>query len=105
MLRKEGYDCRTASDGESALEQMQSDPPDLAILDFDMPGMDGNEVARRVKSDERLSNVHVVILTAKGEPMTSGWKDKMAADELLFKPFEPRRLLEYIRKVFGEDQS
>jgi len=99
MLRKEGYECRTAADGKAALELIRRDPPDLAILDLDMPGMDGEEVARRVKEDERLRRVHVVILTAKGEPMSPGWRERMAADELLFKPFEPRRLLEYIQKV------
>ena len=64
MLRKEGYDCRTASDGEAALESIRRDPPDLAILDLDMPGLDGEEVARRVKEDGRLRDVHLVILTA-----------------------------------------
>ena len=99
MLRKEGYECRTAADGRIALELIRRDPPEIAILDLDMPGLDGEQVAREVKKDERLRGVHVVILTAKGEPMTPGWRDRMAADELLFKPFEPRRLLQYIREV------
>jgi DNA-binding response OmpR family regulator len=101
MLRKEGYECLTASDGRTALELIRRNTPDLVILDLDMPELDGEEVARAVKEDERLRGVHVVILTAKGEPMAPGWKDRMVADELLFKPFEPRRLLRYIQEVLA----
>jgi DNA-binding response OmpR family regulator len=101
MFRKEGFQCQTAADGESALELIRRDPPDLVILDLDMPKLDGEEVARCIKSDEKLKGVHVIILTAKGEPMAPAWRERMTADELFFKPLEPHRLLQYARRVLG----
>src|SRR5260370_15461285 len=61
-----GLDCevRLASDGASALEQIQQEPPDLVLLDVQMPGMDGYEVCRRIKADPRGPVAPLVIINA-----------------------------------------
>ena len=64
MLKKEGYDCRVASDGEAALQLMRQETPDLVILDLDMPRKSGFDVCREMRLDPVLHEVHVLVLTA-----------------------------------------
>jgi len=58
-----GYDVQTAVDGESGLELAQKDIPDLVLLDITLPKMDGKEVLRRLKNDEKTKNIPVIILS------------------------------------------
>jgi len=64
MLRSRGYEPRPALSGAAALAAAQADPPDLVLLDVDMPGMNGYEVCRRLKADERLRAVPVIFVSA-----------------------------------------
>src|ERR1700728_4373990 len=66
-LARNGYDTVTASDGNDALDSASKNIPDLIILDLMLPGIDGMEVARRLKSDARTASIPIVMLTAKGE--------------------------------------
>src|SRR6516164_9891345 len=63
-LSKAGYRVRVASDGESALEQLQYSPPDLVLLDVMMPGMDGFETCRRLRQLPELEKIPVIFMTA-----------------------------------------
>src|SRR3954454_6204091 len=66
-LQRNGYDAVTAYDGNTAIELATREPPDLIVLDLMLPGLDGTEVARRLKSDSRTQHVPIVMLTAKAE--------------------------------------
>jgi DNA-binding response OmpR family regulator len=96
-LRQSGYGFAHAVDGESGLAALQSAPPDLVILDLMLPGIDGLEVCRRIKSMH--TGTAVLMLTAKGDPMDRVVGLEIGADDYLPKPFEPRELLARIRAV------
>lgn len=100
MLKKEGFDCRMASDGEAALAAMRLDPPDLLILDLDMPKKSGFDVCAEMRKDPALQHVHVVVLTAKGQPMSRDWRSRIEADAFMLKPFDPRTLLRTVEEHF-----
>ena len=62
-----------------------------------MPRKNGFEVCRELRADPDLAGIHVVVLTAKGQPMSSDWRSRIPADHFLLKPFDPRALLEHVR--------
>jgi DNA-binding response OmpR family regulator len=105
MFKKEGFDCRAVVDGEAALEAMREQRPDLLVLDLDMPRKNGFEVCRELREDPELAGIHVVVLTAKGQPMSSDWRSRIPADHFLLKPFDPRALLEHVREQFARDEE
>jgi len=95
-LKGEGFKVKTYSDGASGLEGLQSDPPDLAVLDIKMPRMDGMEVLRRLRQD---SNLPVIFLTSKDDEIDEVLGLKMGADDYIGKPFSQRLLIERIRTI------
>src|SRR5687767_10024309 len=96
-LRMEGYEVRTARDGEVALGEVGGFAPDLVILDLGLPGADGLEVARSVR--EQGSDVPILILTARDalESRVAGLD--IGADDYLVKPFERQELLARVRAM------
>ena len=101
-LRQSGFGFTHAADGNSGLEALDNSEPDLVILDLMLPDIDGLEVCRRIKSrsvNSDKSNVAVLMLTAKGDPMDRIIGLEIGADDYLPKPFEPRELLARIRAV------
>jgi two-component system, OmpR family, response regulator ChvI len=95
-LEAEGYGTVTYADGRSALDGLQSVPPDLAILDIKMPRMDGMETLRRLREK---SDLPVVFLTSKAEEIDELFALKMGADDFVRKPFSRSLLLERIKAV------
>ena len=93
-LTSHGYDVRSASDGESALETFGDWRPDLVITDLSMPNVDGIELCRRVR---RLSAVPIVVLSVKGEEKTKVEALDAGADDYVTKPFGMDELLARIR--------
>jgi len=98
-LEAQGYEIATAANGHEALERTQQLHPDLILLDIMMPEMDGIEVTKRLKSDEHLRAIPIILLTAK-----SSIKDVVAGldaggDDYLTKPFEPATLVARVRSL------
>lgn len=98
-LRFRGYEIDTATRGEDALERVASKTPDLILLDVMMPGMDGFEVARRIKSDPELPFIPIILVTAR-----SATQDKVAgldagADDYLTKPINFAELEARVRSM------
>ena len=87
------FQCRAALDGETGLELAWQEIPDLIISDIMMPKVDGFEVVRKLKDDERSSHIPVILLTARGDRKSRhrGWQER--ADEYLTKPFDEKELL------------
>lgn len=96
----EGYDVLTATGGEGGLAQARMGHPDVIVLDVMMPGVDGLEVARRLRSDSDTRAIPIILLSAKAQ--TSDIQAGLAvADEYVTKPFEPLELLERVKAVLG----
>jgi len=98
-LTMEGYSILTASDGEEALRVIDSERPDLVVLDIMMPKLDGYEVCRRLRQDEQFQELPVILLSAKGRPVDREAGLQAGADDYITKPFSPRKLLEKIREL------
>jgi two-component system alkaline phosphatase synthesis response regulator PhoP len=101
VLQKAGFTVDTASDGEEALRKMREFLPKVMFLDVMMPRMDGFEVCRTVKSDERLKSIYVFILTAKGQEADRERGMKEGADDYITKPFSPMEIVARVRRVLG----
>ena len=86
---KDKYDMTSVSSGEAALEVLEKQIPDLVLLDIEMPGMDGREVARKMKADDRWREIPIVFLTADTDPQTEAECLQMGADDFIIKPFVP----------------
>lgn len=91
----EGYDVLTATGGEAGLALARAGSPDVIVLDVMMPGIDGLEVARRLRDDPATKSIPVVMLSAKAQAadVQAGLE---VADDYITKPFEPLELLERV---------
>jgi len=92
LLTREGYVVRTASDGESAMDSVEENPPDLCLLDVRLPGIDGFEVCRRIKQRAQTRLTPVVLVTGleAREHRIAGIN--AGADDFLSKPFDAEEL-------------
>jgi DNA-binding response OmpR family regulator len=92
----EGYEVRAAADGHTALDEGRSFAPDLVILDLGLPGIDGLEVARKLRDDD---DVPILILTARDALDARVEGLDAGADDYLVKPFERQELLARMRAL------
>ena len=100
-LEAEGYQTRTYTDGVSALQGLEENPPDIAIFDIKMPRMDGMELLRRLR---QKSNLPVIFLTSKDDEIDELFGLKLGADDYIRKPFSQRLLVERVRAVLRRSQ-
>lgn len=98
-LRRNGYDVLTADNGIDALDVARREVPDLIVLDLMLPGVDGTEVARRLKADAKTARVPIVMLTAKGEETDIVVGLTLGADDYVSKPFSMKVLLARLQTV------
>ena len=96
MLGREGYSCVSASGGAAALEIAQSQPVDVILLDVMMPEMDGLAVCERLRQDENLRQIPVILLTAKDDMETRSKGMSLGVSEYLTKPINKRELFNRI---------
>jgi DNA-binding response OmpR family regulator len=100
-LEEEGVEFLTAENGEEALKIIQDENPQLVFLDVMMPKMNGMEVCRKVKKELGLTNVFIVLLTAKGQELDRQKGVEVGADVYMTKPFDPEAILAKAREVLG----
>jgi two-component system phosphate regulon response regulator PhoB len=98
-LAREGYRVSCAASGEQALEMLEPEPPDLILLDLMLPGIDGIEVARRIKHGADTRNLPIVMVTAKDQEPDVVVGLEIGADDYITKPFSPRVLVARIKAV------
>lgn len=98
-LKRGGFQVDTAEAGEKAIQAVSQSPPHLILLDLLLPGMDGLEVCRRLKSHPRTASIPVIMVTAKGEDADVVKGLELGADDYVTKPFSPRVLLARVRAV------
>jgi CheY-like chemotaxis protein len=90
-LLKDDYEIMVATSGEAALEIVTgNEKPDLILLDIQMPGMDGYEVCKRLKSDNRTSDIPIIFITAKTSPEDEETGLSLGAADYITKPFQPQ---------------
>ena len=98
-LLKEGYKTSPAMSGEEALNKIKTKQPDLVLLDLMLPGIDGLEVCKTIKSNSKTQHIPIIMLTAKGEESDIVMGLEIGADDYITKPFSPKVLIARIRNV------
>ena len=100
-LSHSGFEVIGAHDGEEALQFALDRTPDLAVLDVMMPRLDGYELTRRLRAEERTRRMPVILLTARAQDSDVATGFLAGADDYLRKPFNPDELVERVRAVLG----
>ncbi len=95
-FEKDGFTTVTANNGKKAVELFKSEAPAIVILDVMMPEMDGWQVCREIR---RVSNIPIIMLTAKGETFDKVLGLELGADDYMVKPFEPKELIARVKAV------
>ena len=95
-LRRDGHEVSEAADGNVALEMLEAETPDLVVLDMMLPGVNGLDILRRVRS---TSNIPVIMLTARAEESDRVAGLELGADDYVVKPFSPRELAARVNGV------
>lgn len=103
-LTREGYRVECVGSGEEALSAAKSRKPDIIVLDLMLPGLDGLEVCRQIRRDDRVATTPILIVSAKGEEADIVAGLELGADDYLTKPFSPRELLARMRAVMRRGQ-
>lgn len=106
VLEREGFEFRGAVGGEQGLNAMRKEKPDLILLDLMMPGIDGWEVYRQMRADKELTDIPVIIVTAKAQSIDKvlGLQVAKVADYIT-KPFGPRELVGSIERVLARQKA
>ena len=100
-LKAQGYDIVSACDGEEGLAKAAQEKPNLIITDVMMPKVDGFEVCRRLRSDEALKHIPIIMLTARGQAPDIKKGMEKGADAYVAKPFEAAALVGIIAGFIG----
>jgi len=104
-LERAGYEVVTAFDGKDALEKVESENPDLVVLDVMMPYMDGFEVLQNLRKNPSTRELPVIMLTAKAQDadVFRGWQS--GVDCYLTKPFNPMELIVFVKRIFKSQEE
>ena len=108
-LRKAGYETEVITSGNEVLSRLLHIPPDLVILDLMLPGMNSIEVCRAIRTEKRISNIPIIMLTAKVNESDRIIGLEIGADDYVTKPFSPKELVARVgavlRRVNGIKES
>jgi two-component system phosphate regulon response regulator PhoB/two-component system alkaline phosphatase synthesis response regulator PhoP len=103
--RKTGFRIKTFAKADPLLKALAGEIPDLIILDLMLPDLDGLEICRRLKKDERTAAVPLLILTAKGDETDVVLGLELGADDYMVKPFSPKELVARIHAILRRRQA
>ena len=101
VLKKEGYDVSSATNGEEAIAKVHESKPSLMFLDVMMPKKNGYEVCQELKSDVNLRDIHIVMLSAKGKEADKEKALSMGANEFITKPFSPIGIIGRVKEILA----
>jgi DNA-binding response OmpR family regulator len=106
ILSRRGFDVHGANSGEEGLSIIRKEHPDLILLDLMMPDMDGWEVYQKMKSDEAIKNIPVVVVTARAQSIDKVLGLHIAkVDDYIAKPFTPQELLNSVDNVLARKKE
>ena len=103
-LEKEGYKVSYATDGAVALAEARRDPPDIVILDLMLPGLDGLEVCRQLRRNDRFARTPILILSARSEEADRVVGLELGADDYVTKPFSTREVIARVRALLRRNE-
>lgn len=103
-LQKEGYQCSIAMDGQTAWDKLEKQKPDLVILDWMIPKIDGLELCKKIKADPKLTQIPVIMVSAKGDEFDKVLALEIGADDYISKPFSPRELAARVKAMLRRIQ-
>jgi len=103
-LTKEGFRVSTAKSGETALDMATKDPYDLIVLDLMLPGLQGTELCRILKKDQKTAALPIIMLTARSQEIDKVIGLEIGADDYMTKPFSPRELIARVKAVLRRTQ-
>ena len=103
-FRKEGFELESFSRGKEGLEHLRRSQADLVLIDILLPDLDGFEICKRLRADERLKSVPVIFLTAKSEEIDRVLGLEIGADDYVVKPFSPRELVARVKAVLRRQE-
>lgn len=103
-LEKEGFQVDLAHRGDTGLDLVRRESPDLILLDLMLPGIDGLEVTRLLKRDPATTHLPIVMLTARGEEVDRIVGLELGADDYISKPFSPREVVLRVKAVLRRSQ-
>ena len=101
-LEKVGYDTLTAVNAKDALDIIETQKPDLVLLDIIIPVVYGTEICKRVKSDENLKHIPIILFTAHSDIMDTEKAKSFGADGFIGKPFDARELVSMVERILAE---
>jgi DNA-binding response OmpR family regulator len=104
-LDQAGFETVAVTDGVAALAAIEAEPPRLAILDIMMPGMSGLDVLRKVRANEAIKDLDVILLTARVRDSDVDTGFASGASEYVIKPFSPRELMHRVNAVLARDSG
>jgi len=99
LMKQAGFEVRLARDGDAAMRMIESDAPDLILLDIMLPRRDGFDVCRAIRANPQWKNVRIVMLTAKGREPDRRKGLQLGADDYITKPFSNRDIVERIHRI------
>jgi DNA-binding response OmpR family regulator len=99
-LSRAGFEISAAASGRTALDSVQTQPPDLIILDLMLPDIDGMEVCRTLRQRDGSRRIPIIMLTARGEEIDRVIGFELGADDYVSKPFSPRELVLRVKSIF-----
>lgn len=105
LMNREGFEVVVAKDGEEALSNIQEQQPDLVLLDVMMPKINGFDVCKQIRSDPKLSDTRIIMLTAKGRAAEVAKGLELGADGYITKPFSTRDLVVQVKNLLGLDEN
>ena len=98
LLTSVGYELIEALTGEAAVDRAESDRPDLILMDIQLPGMDGYEATRRIKTNAALSHIPIIVVTSYALSGDEKKAFEAGCDAYIAKPYDPRELLAKVRE-------
>jgi len=103
-FRKEGFEVESFGRGKEGLEYLRRNSADLVLIDILLPDLDGFEICKRLRADERLRTLPAIFLTAKGEEIDRVLGLEIGADDYVVKPFSPRELVARVKAVLRRQE-
>lgn len=100
-LEESNVQIKMASNGKEALDIIHKDPPDLIYLDIMLPEINGYDICKQLKSDEKYNNIYIIMLTAKGQEFDKRKGIEVGADLYITKPFDPDFILNKTYKILN----
>src|SRR3954453_12023327 len=105
VLTKAGYEVETAPDGEAGLTALRAHRPDVILLDFVMPKMNGYQFCRELTADPELRDIPVVLMSAKGDQVGERFVKVMGIVDYITKPFSPETITAVVQHTINKDKA